>query len=172
MGRWRQQKRPAIKDQWNHSYKKSDIEMYSTHNEGISVATKRFIRTLKNKIYKYRKIPLIRPIYEHIWGIYGQRTNLMSRYSEGLYSGGKCFNLQSVKLVLFLFSCTKFVFFHISRRWICEICSKLAIKTPEYVTLMIKLTKKTPRRHSWLFIANFEHVPLFLTAIFLLNLIS
>ena len=90
--------------------------MYSTHNEGISVATKRFIRTLKNKIYKYRKIPLIRPIYEHIWGIYGQRTNLMSRYSEGLYSGGKCFNLQSVKLVLFLFSCTKFVFFHTSRR--------------------------------------------------------
>ena len=27
--------------------------MYSTHNEGTSVVAERFIRTLKNKIYKY-----------------------------------------------------------------------------------------------------------------------
>ena len=32
---------------------KNDIEMYSTHNEGKSVIAERFIRTLKNKIYKY-----------------------------------------------------------------------------------------------------------------------
>ena len=32
---------------------KNDIEMYSTHNEGKSVVAKRFIRTIKNKIYKY-----------------------------------------------------------------------------------------------------------------------
>ena len=31
----------------------NDIEMYSTHNEGKSVAVERFIRTLKNKVYKY-----------------------------------------------------------------------------------------------------------------------
>ena len=31
----------------------NDIEMYSTQNEGKSVATERFIRTLKNKLYKY-----------------------------------------------------------------------------------------------------------------------
>ena len=31
----------------------NDIEMYSTHNEGKSVVAERFIRTLKNKIYKY-----------------------------------------------------------------------------------------------------------------------
>ena len=30
----------------------NDIEMYSTHNEGSSVA-ERFIKTLKNKIYKH-----------------------------------------------------------------------------------------------------------------------
>ena len=30
----------------------NDIEMYSAHNEGRSDAAKRFIRTLKNKIYK------------------------------------------------------------------------------------------------------------------------
>ena len=33
--------------------KKNDIEMYSTQNEGKSVK-KRCIRTLKNKIYKYK----------------------------------------------------------------------------------------------------------------------
>ena len=32
----------------------NDIEMYSTHNEGKSVVAERFIRTLKNKIYKYK----------------------------------------------------------------------------------------------------------------------
>ena len=32
---------------------KSAIEMYSTHNEGKFVVVDRFIRTLKNKIYKY-----------------------------------------------------------------------------------------------------------------------
>ena len=31
----------------------NDIEMYSTHNEGKSVVAERFIRILKNKIYKY-----------------------------------------------------------------------------------------------------------------------
>ena len=31
----------------------NNIEMYSMHNEGKSVVTERFIRTLTNKIYKY-----------------------------------------------------------------------------------------------------------------------
>ena len=42
---------------YNNSFKKwlknNDIEMYSIHNEGKSVAAERFIKTLKNKIYKY-----------------------------------------------------------------------------------------------------------------------
>ena len=32
---------------------KNDIEMYSTHNEQKSVVAERFIRTIKNKIYKH-----------------------------------------------------------------------------------------------------------------------
>ena len=32
---------------------KNDIEMYSTPDEGKSVVAERFIRTLKNKIYKH-----------------------------------------------------------------------------------------------------------------------
>ena len=31
----------------------NNIEMYSTYNEGKSVAAERFIRTLKNKIFKH-----------------------------------------------------------------------------------------------------------------------
>ena len=30
-----------------------DIKVYSTHNEGKSIVVERFIRTLKNKIYKH-----------------------------------------------------------------------------------------------------------------------
>ena len=41
---------------YNNSFRKwlkdNDIEMYSINNEGKSVVAKRFIRTLKNKIYK------------------------------------------------------------------------------------------------------------------------
>ena len=42
---------------YNNCFKKwlkdNDIVMCSTHNEGKSVAAERFIRTIKNKIYKY-----------------------------------------------------------------------------------------------------------------------
>ena len=42
---------------YDNSFKKwledNDIAMYSTHNEGKSVVAERFIRTLKNKIYRY-----------------------------------------------------------------------------------------------------------------------
>ena len=42
---------------YNNSFKKwlhdSDIVMYSSHIAGKSVVAKKFIRTLKNKIYKY-----------------------------------------------------------------------------------------------------------------------
>ena len=42
---------------YNNTFKKwlqdNDVVMYSTNNEGKSVIAERFIRTLKNKIYKY-----------------------------------------------------------------------------------------------------------------------
>ena len=42
---------------YNNYFKKwlqdNDIVMYSTHNEGKSVVAERFIRIIKNKIYKY-----------------------------------------------------------------------------------------------------------------------
>ena len=43
---------------YNNAFKKwlkdNDISMYSTYNEGKSVVAERFIRTLKNKIYKHK----------------------------------------------------------------------------------------------------------------------
>ena len=36
--------------------KENSIEIYSTHNEGKSVVAERFIRTLKNKIYKHMTV--------------------------------------------------------------------------------------------------------------------
>ena len=46
-----------IKEVYNYYFKNSlkdnDIEIYSIHNEGKSVAAERFIKTLKTKIYKY-----------------------------------------------------------------------------------------------------------------------
>ena len=51
---------------YNNSFKKwlkdNDIEMYSIHNEGKSVVAERFIRTLKNKIYKYMT-PISKNLY-------------------------------------------------------------------------------------------------------------
>ena len=49
-----------LKDEKNYNrsmkswLEKNDIEMYSTHNEGKSVIVERFIRTSRNKIYKYK----------------------------------------------------------------------------------------------------------------------
>ena len=45
------------RESYNSYFKKwlkdNDIDIYSTHNEGKSVAAERFIRTLKKKIYKH-----------------------------------------------------------------------------------------------------------------------
>ena len=41
---------------------KNDIEMYSTHDEGKFVVAERFIRTIKNKIYKHMT-PISKNVY-------------------------------------------------------------------------------------------------------------
>ena len=45
-----------LMNSWWQDNDDNDVEMYSTYNEGISVAYKRFIRTLKNKIDKYMNL--------------------------------------------------------------------------------------------------------------------
>ena len=50
---WLDQGREYYNREMTSWLEKNDIKMYSTHNEEKSVAVERFIRTLKNKIYKY-----------------------------------------------------------------------------------------------------------------------
>ena len=54
---------------YNHVFKKclsdNDIIMYSTFNEGKSVVAERFIRTLKNKLYKYMRATS-KNVYYHV----------------------------------------------------------------------------------------------------------
>ena len=99
----------------------------------------------------YRKIPLTRP-----GRIYGQNSNLkfdgpIFRWGRGrLILGRKKTSIYNLlNLFFFLFSSIKHVFRHFSRRATCEICSKLTIKTAEYVMLTIKLKIKTPLTSFW-----------------------
>ena len=59
--------------------KRYDIEMYSIHNEGKSVAAQRFIRTLKTKIYKYM-ISVSKNVYiDKLDDIVGEYNNTYHR---------------------------------------------------------------------------------------------
>ena len=55
--------------------KENDIEMYSTHNEGKSVVAERFIRTLKNKIFKHM-IAVSKNVY------FGVLDDTVSKYNK------------------------------------------------------------------------------------------
>ena len=58
---------------------KNAIEMYSTHNEGKSVIAERFIRTLKNKIYKY-----MTSISKHVY--IGELNDIVNKYNNIYHS--------------------------------------------------------------------------------------
>ena len=72
-------------DQGSEFYNKSfkdflkinNIEMYSTYNEGKSVVAERFIRTLKNKIFKHMAV-VSKNVYFDVLG------NIVNKYIEAL----------------------------------------------------------------------------------------
>ena len=53
MGRLRQWVLPNATYSFEKWLRDNDMEMYSTHNEGESVVAERFMKTLKNKVYKH-----------------------------------------------------------------------------------------------------------------------
>ena len=55
----------------------NNIEMCSTYNEGKSVAAERFIRTLKNKIFKHMTV-VSKNVYFDVLG------NIVNKYIEAL----------------------------------------------------------------------------------------
>ena len=71
---------------YNISFKKglkdNDIEMYSTNNEGKSVIAERFIRTLKNKIYKY-----MTSISKHVY--IDKLDDIIRKYNSTFYTSIK-----------------------------------------------------------------------------------
>ena len=58
---------------------KNDIEMYSTHNERKSVVAERFIRTLKNKLYKYMTLISKNVCINKLDGIVNKYNNIFQR---------------------------------------------------------------------------------------------
>ena len=67
---------------YNQSFKDflkiNNIEMYSTFNEGESVVAERFIRTLKNKIYKHM-ITISKNVYFNVL------DNIVNRYNNTVH---------------------------------------------------------------------------------------
>ena len=68
---------------WNRSVQSflqnNNIEMYSTHNEGKFVAAERFIRTLKNKIYKYMNSVSKNVYIDNLYDIVNKYNNTYQR---------------------------------------------------------------------------------------------
>ena len=64
------------------SLEDNDAEMISTHNKGKSVFVYKFIRTLKNKIYKYM-IPILKNVY------IDKLADIVNEYNNTYYSAIK-----------------------------------------------------------------------------------
>ena len=58
---------------------RNDIEIYSTHNGGKSVVAERFIRTLRNRIYKYMTL-LSKNVY------IDKFTDIVNKYNNAYHS--------------------------------------------------------------------------------------
>ena len=82
----------------------------------------------------------------------GWRSGVGLIYGEGgrIIFGRKNTSIcNMLKLLFFLFSSIKHIFRRFSRRARCEIYSKLTVKTPEYVMLIIKSKIKTSLMSFW-----------------------
>ena len=68
---------------YNNSFKDflkiNNIEMYSTYNEGKSVVAERFIRTLKNKIFKHMTAIPKNVYFDVLDGIVNKYNNTVNR---------------------------------------------------------------------------------------------
>ena len=87
---------------YNNSFKKclqyNNREMYSTYNQGKPVVDERFIRTLKNKIYKY-----ITPVSENVYIFFSYKHNVYKHIQAQVQSKNK--HMISILLSLKLTAC-------------------------------------------------------------------
>ena len=68
----------------------NNIEMYSMHNEGKSVVTERFIRTLTNKIYKYY-VAISRNVY------IDKLDDIVNKYNNTYHSTIKTYQITYIE---------------------------------------------------------------------------
>ena len=72
---WVDHGREFYNNKFKSFLKENDIEMYSTFNEGKSVVAERFIKTLKNKIYKHMTITGKNVYFNDLDDIFGKYNN-------------------------------------------------------------------------------------------------
>ena len=82
---------------YNQSFKDflriNNIEMYSTYNEGKSVVTERFIRTLKNKIFKHITA-ISKNVYFHVL------DNIVDKYNNTVHRTTKIDYQLTLRIIL------------------------------------------------------------------------
>ena len=82
---------------YNQSFKDflriNNIEMYSTYNEGKSVVTERFIRTLKNKIFKHITA-ISKNVYFHVL------DNIVDKYNNTVHRTTKIGYQLTLRIIL------------------------------------------------------------------------
>ena len=71
----------------------NNIEMYSTYNEGKSVVTERFIRTLKNKIFKHITA-ISKNVYFHVL------DNIVDKYNNTVHRTTKIDYQLTLRIIL------------------------------------------------------------------------
>ena len=79
---WLDQGSKFYSNVFNFFLKDNNISMYSTYNEGKSVAAERFIRTLKNKIYKHMTFISKNVYYDVLDGIVDKYNNTYRKTIE------------------------------------------------------------------------------------------
>ena len=76
---WVDHGREFYNNKFKSFLKENDIEMYSTFNEGKSVVDERFIKTLKNKIYKHMTI-----IGKNVY--FNDLDDIVDKYNNSIHS--------------------------------------------------------------------------------------
>ena len=87
-----------VSEFYNYSFKDflkiNNIEMYSTYNEGKSVVAKRFIGTLKNKIFKHMTA-ISKDVYFHML------DDIVDKYNSTVH---RIIKMKPIDVNLFIFT--------------------------------------------------------------------
>ena len=95
--RWFDQGSEFYNNYFRDFLKINNIEMYSTHNEGKSVVAERFIRTLKNKIFKHMTA-ISKDIY------FDMLDDIVNKYNNTVH---KTFKMKPIEVTSYMLNTMK-----------------------------------------------------------------